>query len=100
MSPTSVSTLLRCTAGVDIPPCDTLAFSSFSSAQVDVDLIFVKARQGKHVFSLMARKGFVCAGDMGCGEFFIPPIRRHIFILRTYTLIRVCLGLCSVTSAV
>ena len=43
---------------------------------------------------------FVCAGDMGCGEFFIPPIRRHIFILRTYTLIGVCLGLSSVTSAV
>lgn len=40
-------------------------------AQVDVDLIFVKARQGKQVFSLTARRGFAYRerGEFGSGYY-------------------------------
>ena len=67
-----VPTSVNITKGDDAPLCDTWACSS---AEVDVDLIFVKARQGKHVFSLMARKGFVYAGacaSVGIGKCTLP----------------------------
>jgi hypothetical protein len=54
---------------------EQLLFEPPPLTQVDVDLIFVKARQGKHVFSLMARKGFVYRerGEFGAGYYCVAP---------------------------